>query len=338
MKTTLKLILILITFFTLAKSSAQTNNTSNYDSQMRQLALDVAKQVKIKKKLNIAVWYFKNSFRDSTALGDYMAQEFAVYFTNINDGFDVMDRDAIEQVLEEHRLNEQGFVDPRTAKELGMYIQADAVVTGTVDVANSHSLKVRIKLIDIQTGKTLAAIPRNILKDENIKHILHETGINETKNIDKKKARLNRGERYGNPQYVDANCEKLNIGDYCFENDTDKNFNITLDLGSTSPLYNPKMYKKLSLVSGQSACFTDIPVKSYKYDMKEFLTEGYMTIRGAQFSGQLKVERCKSIIYNISTLNLRNNNWQTTPNNKQSKKINIKGIIDVVEPIIKKKN
>ena len=319
MKTIFKIILITAISFSITNSFSQETYATDYDSQMRQLALDVAKQVKDEKKLNIAVWYFKNSFRKKTALGDYIAQEFGVYFTNISDGFDVMDRDAIDQVLEEHRLNEQGFIDPRTAKELGMYIQADAVITGTVDVANSHSLKIRIKLIDVQTGKTLAAIPRNIPKDENIKYILHETGINKTKNIDKDKRRLNRGERYGNSEYVDANCEKLNIGDYCFENDTDKNFNITLDLGKSSPLYNPKNYKKISLASGQSACFTDIPVKSYKYKMKEFLIGKYMTTRGDQFSGQLKVERCKSIIYNISVLSARNNNGQITSRNKKTK-------------------
>ncbi|MFV0572189.1 MAG: FlgO family outer membrane protein [Xanthomarina gelatinilytica] len=339
MRTRFVFAFILMTFFTINKSTAQAGDYTDYDTQMRQLALDVAKQVKVKQKLNIAVWYFKNSFRDSTALGDYMAQEFAVYFTNISDGFDVMDRDAIDQVLEEHRLNDQGFIDPKTAKELGMYIQADAVVTGTVDVANSHSLKIRIKLIDVQTGKTLAAIPRNISKDENIKYILHETGINETKNIDKKKKRLNRGERYGNPEYVDSNCERQNIGDYCFENDTDKNFKITLYMDSkTNNGYGfYRSTKKLSLVSGSSGCFTDVPVQSYKYEMKEFLSEGYLTTSGALFTGQLKVERCKSIIYNISTISPTGmNHIQTTPNNKQSKKIQVKDVLDVIEPILKK--
>jgi TolB-like protein len=330
MRTAITLLLISVSFSIFTKINAQTDNPKDYDSQMRQLALDVAEQVKIKKKLNIAVWYFKNSFRDSTALGDYMAQEFAVYFTNISEGFDVMDRDAIDQVLEEHRLKEQGFIDPRTAKELGMYIQADAVVTGTVDVANSHSLKVRIKLIDIQTGKTLAAIPRNILKDENIKYILHETGINETKNIDEDKKRLNRGERYGNPEYVDANCEELNIGDYCFENDTDKNFKITLDLGNTSPLYNPKMYKKLSLVAGQSACFTDIPIKTYSYSLSEFSKEGYMTISGTNLTGSLKIERCKSIVYSIS------NHFNDSKSKKDTNSTSIKNIKDAIKPALKK--
>ena len=313
MKTQIHLLILWIFFLTIPKGYSQ-----DYDSQMRQLAEDVAKQVKAKKKLNIAVWYFKNSFRQTTVLGDYIGQEFSVYFTNISDGFEVMDRDAIEQVMKEHKMENNGMIDPRTVKELGMYIQADAIITGTVDVANSHSLKLRIKLIDIQTGRTLAAIPRNILKDENIKYILHETGINETKNIDEDKRRLNHGERYGNPEYVDANCERRNIGDYCVENDTDKDYNVIL---YNKSYRTTSFSKRLSLSSGQSACFTDIPVNSYEYKLERTYGDKFATSSAGNLNGTLKVERCKSIIYNISAT--RNKNYRNS-NNKKTYRTNRK--------------
>jgi len=318
MKTQIHLLILWIFFLTIPKGYSQ-----DYDSQMRQLAEDVAKQVKAKKKLNIAVWYFKNSFRQTTVLGDYIGQEFSVYFTNISDGFEVMDRDAIEQVMKEHKMENNGMIDPRTVKELGMYIQADAIITGTVDVANSHSLKLRIKLIDIQTGRTLAAIPRNILKDENIKYILHETGINETKNIDEDKRRLNHGERYGNPEYVDANCERRNIGDYCFENDTNKDYKVILYIKhkSNDSFGTIKSSKALSITSGQSGCFTDIPVNSYQYMLQRTYGDKYPTSNAGNLNGNLKVERCKSIIYNISAT--RNKNYRNS-NNKKTYRTNRK--------------
>ena len=91
--------------------SVQAQDVYNYDTEMRKLAVDVANQVRSKKKLNIAVWYFKDSFRKKTVLGDYIGQEFSIYFTNVSEGFDVMDRDAVEQVLLEHNL---GKVPPAT--------------------------------------------------------------------------------------------------------------------------------------------------------------------------------------------------------------------------------
>jgi TolB-like protein len=278
---------------------AQSNYVSDYDAQMKKLALDVANQVRNKQKLNIAVWYFKDSFRNKTALGDYLAQEFSIYFTNISAGFEVMDRDAIEQVIDEHRLNDEGFIDPRTAKELGMYIQADAVVTGTVDIANSHSLKVRIKLIDIQTGKTLAAIPRNIPKDETMKYVLHETGINETKNIDEDKTRINRNERYSDPYYVDGDCEKYDTGDYCFENDTYKNYRVKLFLKGVDPRHNG-LSEIMTIRSGQSACFTDLESKTYTFEIEQYYEGKWPTMRVPKYQSSLKVERCKSIVNKIS--------------------------------------
>ncbi len=295
-----KLLIGLFTLLSFNINFSQSEYLTEYDKQMNQLASDVAAQAINKEKLNIAVWYFKDSFRKKTALGDYIAQEFAVYFTNISSGFEVMDRDAIDQILKEHRLNSEGFINPRTAKELGMYIQADAVVTGTVDVANSHSLKVRLKLIDIQTGKILAAIPRNILKDENIKYILHESDINKTINIDENKKRLTRGERYGNPQYVDSKCEKLKIGDYCFENDTNKNYRITL---TKSQINNQgkKPLKTLTIRAGGSVCLTDMNVKTYNFEMEEYFEGKWPTMTVPKNYGNFKVETCRSIIYTISS-------------------------------------
>ena len=289
-----------ITIFLLIGNTLEAQKT--YDSEMKLLAQDVSTLVKQNNKLNVAVWYFKDSFRKKTKLGRYIAQEFSVYFANVKNGFDVMDRDEVEQVLEEHRMKEKGFIDPRTAKEMGMFIHADAVITGTIDVS-FRSLKIRVKLINTQTGRIIKAVMRNVPKDENIKYILHETGINNVKNIDKDRTRLKRGERYGNPQYVDQECEKRNIGDYCFENDTNKYYKINLKTKDNSNYRDKSAIKTLSIGPGQSACFTDIPAKSYEYHFIQTLPSGLSTLHAPEGYGSLKIERCKSIIYKMSERN-----------------------------------
>lgn len=295
MKTSL--LFLIINIFLLISNTLEAQTT--YDSEMKLLAKDVSTLVKQNNKLNVAVWYFKDSFRKKTKLGRYIAQEFSVYFTNVKNGFDVMDRDEVEQVLEEHRMKENGFIDPRTAKEMGMYIHADAVITGTIDVS-FRSLKIRVKLINTQTGRIIKAVMRNVPKDENIKYILHETGINTVKNIDKGRTRLKRGERYGNPQYVDQECEKKNIGDYCFENDTNKYYKINLKTKHNNTYREKNAIKTLSVGPGQSACFFDIPAKSYEYHIIQTLPSGLATLHAPESYGFIKIERCKSIIYMMS--------------------------------------
>ena len=278
-----------ITIFLLIGNTLEAQKT--YDSEMKLLAQDVSTLVKQNNKLNVAVWYFKDSFRKKTKLGRYIAQEFSVYFANVKNGFDVMDRDEVEQVLEEHRMKEKGFIDPRTAKEMGMFIHADAVITGTIDVS-FRSLKIRVKLINTQTGRIIKAVMRNVPKDENIKYILHETGINNVKNIDKDRTRLKRGERYGNPQYVDQECEKRNIGDYCFENDTNKYYKINLKTKDNSmekelvellPLIKDKKHTKILLVTLAEATPTH-EAKDLQEDLKRAGIEPYAWVVNRTFA------------------------------------------------------
>lgn len=324
----------IILLFSIQSNYSQGNTT--YDSEMKRLAKDVSGIVKENKKINVAVWYFKNSFRKKEELGHYIAQEFSVYFSDVKDGFDVISRDELDQILDEHKLNSQGFIDPKTAKEINMIIHADAIITGTIDLS-FRSLRLRVKLIDTQTGKIIKAVMRNIPKDENIKYILHETGVNEVKNIDKNRRRLNNGERYGTPEYVNANCETLNIGDYCFENDTDINYKITIQSNNN---YRNSITKKISVLAGQSMCFTDLSDGVYSYSLKKFYPGKYTTMNTSLIEGLFKVESCKSIIYRISKIKTTNiNRISNTPSQKTDKKgISFGDIIKATEPFLKNKN
>ncbi len=86
--------------------------------------------------------------------------------------FDVIERTALERILDEHRLSSGGFVDPDTAPRLGALLGAQYIMVVDLvgaDVRDSRarlpglgggaatvSVSVNARLVDVQTGRVVA--------------------------------------------------------------------------------------------------------------------------------------------------------------------------------------
>ncbi len=262
----------------------------DYDKAMISLANDVVKKVKDRNKLKVAVWYFHSTFGKRTSLGDYVGRDFSIHFTNASSGLSIIDRDHLEQMLKEHELNSEGYINPVTAKKLGMLIGADVIVTGTVDVG-LHHLRIRIKIINSETGLQIAAALKNIPIDESIRYILDGTGINKSKNIDRNKKPINKSEKYNNPESTDTNCERLKVGDYCFSNTTNNTYEIRIFGQQRGHFYG--YMETITVGSHHDGCFLNLPSGKYSYIMvknREYLRE---------IRGNFNVKKCKSLTYSI---------------------------------------
>jgi hypothetical protein len=118
-----------------------------------------------------------------------------------------MDRETIENYLSEHQLNSEGLIDKDTAKKFGKLIAADAYVSGKVYIFGSV-IYLTIKLTNTETGEVISFSSEKAAIDYDMAQFL------EIKNWKEKKqqANLNKSQ---NP-----NCNTLNVGDYCFYNNT----------------------------------------------------------------------------------------------------------------------
>ena len=108
---------------------------------------------------------------ETTALGNYITEDFSVYLTNSGENFQVIDRNHLDVLLKEHQLNAEGYIDGETAKELGKITAVDAIITGTYTVLNSV-VKVRAKVLDTETALQFAANMGNLPLNENISSYL----------------------------------------------------------------------------------------------------------------------------------------------------------------------
>lgn len=296
---------------------SQSNNA--YDQKMVEVAEDTANKIRNQiENLNVAVWDFTSTLKtkgEQDELGEFISQDFSIHFANINDRIQVLDRDHFKQIMLEHGLEFEGYIAPETAKQIGQFTHADAVITGTVDVGY-NSLILRIKIINIQTASQLAASKAYIPISEDLKAILKETDF---RGIPSNQPRSNTSEKENNTrnQSTDA-CELNNTGDYFIKNTTGRTQLVDV-VGRFSG------YKSsYRIENNQTLSLLNLPVDNYQFTA---YVDGIRVVGniGAKTNGQFEVKKCKSYTYYLgsSTSNTQtiNNETDLNPNRKKNYRI-----------------
>jgi len=95
-----------------------------------------------------------------------------ILYTNlIQRGMTVVEREKMEQVMEELAQSFSGMIDTSTAAEIGKMLGVEAVIVGTVaDMGNSVDLRAR--LVDVEKGTAITAAQIAVTKDPTIGGLL----------------------------------------------------------------------------------------------------------------------------------------------------------------------
>lgn len=73
-----------------------------------------------------------------------------------NDRVTMVERDQIQDIVAEHRLNLSGMVDPSTAAEVGRLLGAKYVLLGGFTDVFSN-LRIDVRVVDVETGRIIRA-------------------------------------------------------------------------------------------------------------------------------------------------------------------------------------
>ena len=136
------------------------------------LATQIADKAREAQKKKIAVLPFQEIQGRTTVLGSYLAEDLGTRLFDLG-SFEIVERAMLDRLLGEIKLGQSGVIDPETAKEVGKVAGVDAVVTGTL-VELSTQVAVNARLIDVETGRVLAAAQIKITKDDDVRAILGE--------------------------------------------------------------------------------------------------------------------------------------------------------------------
>jgi TolB-like protein len=105
----------------------------------------------------VTVLYFDNDTGDATyePLGKGLADMMVTDLSSV-DGIEVVEREKLEAVLQELRLQREKYFDPKTAQKIGKGIGAEYAVTGAF-VSVAPDLRIDVRVIRIATGQVVKA-------------------------------------------------------------------------------------------------------------------------------------------------------------------------------------
>ena len=125
-------------------------------------------------KATIAVVEFSDLSGGVTDFGRLLSEELITKMFATGK-YKVIERLLLNKAIAEHKLQLQGIVDPKSAKELGRILGVDAIVSGTIATLGD-SLRVNARLIATGTGEVLSVAAVAIVKDDSIKELLAKAG------------------------------------------------------------------------------------------------------------------------------------------------------------------
>src|ERR1017187_819009 len=140
-------------------------------NELRSLANSLAQDIAATGKKSIAVVDFTDLQGNTSELGRFLAEEFSVALLRTHKGFEVVERNYLKAILSEHKLAATGLIDPSTAKKLGQFTGADALVTGSLTPFSEH-VRVAVKVLATDTARIIAADDADLPKTQPIADLL----------------------------------------------------------------------------------------------------------------------------------------------------------------------
>lgn len=137
---------------------------------IQDLAQQISTSATKSQKRKVAIVPFRELRGQPTVLGVYLSEELTTKLFQIG-ALDVVERTLIDKILAELKLQSTGVIDPDTARKIGQIAGVEAIVTGTITDFPS-SAAVNCRLIDVQTGRLIAAAQVELVKDDKLKSML----------------------------------------------------------------------------------------------------------------------------------------------------------------------
>lgn len=134
------------------------------------LATQISASAQRQEKQRIAVLPFRELEGQASVLSTYVAEELVTNLFQLGN-FKIVEREFLDRILGELKIQQSGAIDPATAKEIGRIAAVDAIVTGSITDMESF-VAVHCRLIDTTTGEVFGAAQTKIIKDDDVKKIM----------------------------------------------------------------------------------------------------------------------------------------------------------------------
>jgi len=165
-KITIFLLILLIVACAAQKVQSTNPNPITLDSQLQKLTDQIVLSLSQQQKSKIAIMEFTNLNGDVSQFGKFLVEELTTRLF-LTGKFEVIERQMLNKVMQEHQLTLTGMVDESSAKEIGMILGVDAIASGSISDLGEY-VKVNARLISAETGKVFSVASVKILKDNEV--------------------------------------------------------------------------------------------------------------------------------------------------------------------------
>lgn len=259
-------ILLMLTFSVMQAQS--------FDKSLEKMAEEMAVKLNRTNNLKFAVYPFYDKVNKHSDLSRLMSDDFSVYLDQKSINYSIMERNLLEQYMTEHQMNDEGLIDPATAKEFGMLIAVDAYITGKILIMSTY-IRLHVFAINTQTGERIYSGFKKIPLDQDIAEFV---GIHDLKE---------KQEKANMHVSSNADCAEQNVGDYCFVNRGTKPIFILLTNTGMMLTFS----RRLTVAPNDKGCFKNLPAgKSYYYQV----SDNRVVISKVLYEGDIQVNVCKS--------------------------------------------
>lgn len=147
-----------------------TANAQSMDLEIKTVTSKLAKDLAAKGRKKVAALDFSDLQGRPTELGRFLAEQVSVELVGASE-VSVVDRANIKSILAEHKLSEEGLVNPENAKKIGQFAGVDAILIGTV-TSLDDGVALTIKAVATDTAEIVAAGKTKFSKTSEIQQLL----------------------------------------------------------------------------------------------------------------------------------------------------------------------
>lgn len=165
-------LLRLVSFVLVLGWSVPVLAASDYEDGVRELTKAIVAEAGKLNKQNLAVVDFTDLQGNVTALGRFLAEELSGALVMAG-GIQVVDRNQLNKIFQEHSLSMLGISDPEAVKKVGKVAGADALITGSI-TEMADSVRVTAKVMATDTARVIAAAKTTIPKTSTIADLVKQ--------------------------------------------------------------------------------------------------------------------------------------------------------------------
>ncbi len=137
---------------------------------IRDLSDQVTAKVTKERKQRLAIVPLRELSGQPTLLGAYLSEELTTALVQAG-SFQVVERSQLDRILAELKLDRSGLMDAESAKKVGRFLGADAILTGTITELSTY-VGINCRIIDGLTGEIRGAAGVKIVKDADLNKIM----------------------------------------------------------------------------------------------------------------------------------------------------------------------